>query len=114
MPVTVTDTPGRRRGVSDPLLRPVAVNCFMRNAADFATVQAQIGEVMRAELRQLIDRAAIGAIIHDTLHGSINSRAQVFAKNGGGRASGVKRRRHFRVLADLIVFRFGGVRFAIC
>ncbi len=95
MPVTVTDTPGRRRGVSDPLLRPVAVNCFMRNAANFAAVQAQIGEVMRAELRQLIDRAAIGAIIHDTLHGSINSRAQVFAKNGGGRASGVKRRRHF-------------------
>lgn len=42
MPVTVTDTPGRRRGVSDPLLRPVAVNCFMRNAANFAAVQAQI------------------------------------------------------------------------
>ena len=94
MPVTVTDTPGRRRGVPDLLLRPVAVNCFMRNAANFATVQAQIGKVMRAELRQFIDRAAIGAIIHDALHGSVDSRAQVFAKDGGGGAAGIERGRH--------------------
>jgi len=107
-PVTVTDAPGRRRGTPAFRSAPCAVDRVASDPADFAAMQAKVGQIAIAQVGKLAHRATVGHPSRDVLRRSTGGHAKRIQRCARFPELRIGRRCHVLSLAKLFVFRVTG------